>query len=185
MIELEPPQTTRCPIPPPGQDPRRGRRLGRLAAILGASFLTGCGAPAEHLGPLDPGTGNQVNVDFVDVEPNNTPEQATPLGVANSSDLVIWLAGDEIGGEDDPADYFVFRSASASGELQFNMCYAPPITGMTATLWKVVDAKQQMPPIQSWTISTTCETSFSAPLEASTVYLFGVEATGGPGLYTA
>jgi hypothetical protein len=155
-----------------------------LPAIL-CPLLLACGGSRSGDGIPDPGTGSQVNVAFEDDEPNNTPDEATPLGVANQGNLVIWVGDNEIGGSDNPADYFVFESGPAPSQLEFNMCYGGPITGMTATLWKVVDAKEQTPPIATWTISTTCAASLSAPLEASTEYLFGVLATGGPGTYTA
>ncbi len=153
------------------------------AAMVGLSlFACAC---SQHLGPLDPGSGNEVDVNFGDVEPNNTPDEATPLGVAGGPDVTVWVGTNEVGGAANPADYFVFESSSQPGLFQFDMCYTPAITGMTATLAKVVDAEVQSPPIATWTITTICATSFTAPLEASTVYLFGVLATGGAGTYTA
>ena len=60
-----------------------------------------------------------------------------------------------------------------------------PITTLTASLWKVDGLQVLDPPIATWPISTSCAASLTAPIEASTVYLFGVLATGGPGTYTA
>ncbi len=154
------------------------------SAILGLSVLAG-GCSHQHLGPLDPGDSDQVDVGFVDVEPNDTPDEATPLGVASGADVTVWVGTNEVGGAGNPADYFVFESSAQPGLFQFDMCYTPPITSLTASLWKVVDLKVGATPIATWPISTTCATSFSAPIEASTVYLFGVLATGGPGTYTA
>jgi hypothetical protein len=58
---------------------------------------------------------------------------------------------------------------------------------MTATLWKVVDATAQMPPIGTWTSSGTCVTgpAMGAPLEASTAYLFELTAKGDAATYNA
>jgi hypothetical protein len=173
--------------------------MNRVVARIAVLALTfGCGGTTEIYlstktenrctndgGIPDPGVGNQVDIAFVDLEPNDTPEQATPLGVSQLADLYPWVTGNKIGGARDAADYFVFQSASTAGEFEFDMCFMTPITGMTASLWKVVCGVQQTPPIGTWTITTTCTTNFAVPLEASTVYLFGVFATGGAGTYTA
>ena len=154
-----------------------------VAAVILAPLFLACSSPP--LGPLDPGTSNQVDVAFNDQEPNNTPDEATPLGISSMPDVTVWVGENAVGGPANPADYFVFESSSEPGLFQFDMCYTPPITSMTASLWKVVDVKVESPPVATWPISTTCATSFSAPMEANTVYLFGVLATGGPGMYTA
>ena len=56
-------------------------------------------------------------------------------------------------------------------------------------LWKVANAEQVLPPIHTWTSSGgMCVMSGAmgdAPLVANTVYLFGVTATGGAGMYSA
>ena len=98
-------------------------RNGSASAILGLAFLAG---GCSHLGPLDPGDSDQVDVGFVDVEPNNTPDEATPLGVASGPDVTVWVGDNEIGGSGNPADYFVFRTSSQPGLFQFDMCYTPP-----------------------------------------------------------
>jgi hypothetical protein len=154
-----------------------------VAAVILAPLFLACSSPP--LGPLDPGTSNQVDVAFNDQEPNNTPDEATPLGISSMPDVTVWVGENAIGGPANPADYFVFESSSSPGTFEFNMCYTPAITGLTASLWKVIDAKQQTPPVATWTLSTNCDTSESAPLDANTAYLFGVLATGGAGFYTA
>jgi hypothetical protein len=169
-----------------------------LAVVLALVAMSGCGATSllnpeiipegenpNCKGIPHPGTTGQVNIDFQSMEPNDTPEEATPLGVANDGDLIMWVGANPIGGSDNPANYFVFQSGPTPSQLEFNMCYGAPITGMTASLWQVVDCVQQTPPVATWTIGTTCTSNFSAPLEASSVYLFGVEATGEAGTYTA
>jgi hypothetical protein len=146
----------------------------------GAGGMTTGGIPS-------PGTSDQVDNDFTDVEPNNTPEQATPLGVAAGSDVNVWVNGNSIGGSDNPEDYFVFESSATAGAFTFDVCFMAPVTAMTATLWKVADGAEVTPPVGTWTSSAGCVTGpmAGAPLEASTVYLFGLSATGGPGMYGA
>lgn len=169
----------------------------RVLAVLAAAgaLLAGCGGPPFSEGvatgaPFDggipyPGPGNEVEVDFASLEPNDTPAEATALGSATMGDLVVWVGSNEIGGAANPANYFVFESAPTVGELEFNMCYMGAVTGMTATLWKVANGVQEKPPVATWTVTDTCANNFTAPLLASTTYLFGMEATGGPGSYTA
>jgi hypothetical protein len=135
----------------------------------------------------DPGTVDQVDNNFGSVEPNNTPEQATPLGTASSGSVNVWVDTNTVGGSDNPADYFVFKSGSAAGQFTLDICFTAPLTGLTATLWKVAGGEAEMPPVGTWTSSGTCVTDHTTPaaLEASTDYLFGITATGGVGTYSA
>jgi hypothetical protein len=124
------------------------------------------------------------------VEPNDTPAQATPLGTATGPTLYTWVTSNPIGGGDN-ADYFVFRSGAMAGEFSLGssgLCWGPPLTSLTATLWKVANGMQVLPPIHTWTNSVNnCLMSMmgDAPVEANTVYLLGVFGTGGAGMYAA
>jgi hypothetical protein len=149
--------------------------------------LKGSGGGAGDI--PSPGPGSAVDTAFADVEPNDTPQEATPLGTSlnpnGDGSVIPWVPQNAIGGTANPADYFVFRTSPEAGELTFDMCYQAPVTSLTASLWKVVDAKQQKKPVATWSIPTSCQDSFSAPVEACTVYLFGLLATGGAGSYQA
>jgi hypothetical protein len=153
----------------------------------GGTGASGTGGTTMAGGIPAPGTSDQVDNDFTDVEPNNTPEQATPLGIAAASDVNVWVNGNTIGGSGNTEDYFVFESSATAGAFTFDVCFMAPVTAMTATLWKVENAAEVTPPVGTWTSSTGCVTGpmAGAPLEASTVYLFGLSATGGPGMYGA
>ncbi len=132
------------------------------------------------------GTSDQVDNNFGDVEPNNTPSQATPLGTAVAS-VYTWVSGNTIGGSD-TADYFVFDSSAAGGMFTLGasgLCYTGSITSLTATLWKVAAGQEVLPPVGTWTSSTGSCTSGTATLEASTEYLLEVTAAGGTGMYAA
>jgi hypothetical protein len=151
-----------------------------------------CAACSPPLGPLDPGPGNQVDVAFASEPPNGTPAQATPLGTSTTGNVTVWVTSNAIGGSD-PSNYFVFRSGPTPGEFAFDGCFGAPLTSLTAGLWKVVDVKpetpqQQEPPVAMWTSEveggTGCFSNATAPLEAGTVYLFGLTATGGAGFYS-
>ncbi len=132
------------------------------------------------------GAGDAVDNNFGDVEPNNTPQQATPLGTAAGS-VYTWVEGNTIGGTD-TADYFVFESSAAGGMFTLGasgLCYTGTITSLTATLWKVAAGQEVLPPVGTWTSSTGSCTSGTATLEASTEYLLEVTAAGGTGMYAA
>jgi hypothetical protein len=159
------------------------------SSSTGSAMTTGTGGMVAG-GIPDPGTGDGVDNNFGDVEPNNTPQQATPLGVGMAAGVYVWVSANTIGGSD-TADYFVFRTGAMPGPFSFDICYMAPTTGMTATLWKVVSGTQQMPPVGTWMGTTmgaqgcVLDTSAAPMLEASTEYLFGLTATGGAGMYSA
>jgi hypothetical protein len=126
---------------------------------------------------------------FDGVSPNDTPDRATPLGTSTTADITVWITNNAIGGADNASNYFVFRSAPMSGTFIFRGCFAPPLTGMTASLWKVKDAKQELPPVATQASApdgpkSACLTFDQTVLEPGTVYLFGLTATGGAGLYS-
>jgi hypothetical protein len=134
----------------------------------------------------DPGNGNAVDQDFGDVEPNDTPAQATPLGISQDTmGVYAWVGGNSLGGTD-TADYFVFKSTSA-GPFTMNACSTPGLTNLNATIWKVQNGQQVNPPIHMWTGVNGCITvqPTDAVLEANTVYLLGIFPVGNAGMYSA
>jgi hypothetical protein len=165
-----------------GMDSATG--MDSTAVAMDSSMPTGGDAMS---GPVPaPGSVDNVDNNFGDVEPNNTPSEATPLGTAMGADVNVWVNGNNIGGPGNPADYFVFGTSAMAGQFTFDICFAAPTTAMTATLWMVVNSVEQQPPVGSWTSSSTCVTDMTpAPLEASSVYLFALTATGGAGMYSA
>ena len=159
-----------------------------------AGMSADSGMPADGGGMMTTGippagTVDQVDNNFGDVEPNNTPQEATPLGVAMSGSIYVWVDTNAIGGPSNPADYFVFETPAQTGTFSFDICFGTgtPLTALSASLWKVVGGEQQLPAIGTWQSSGGCVTDMTAaaPLEASTEYLFGLEATGGVGSYSA
>jgi hypothetical protein len=152
----------------------------------GGGTTTGGGGSMMAGNIPDPGTTDQVDSDFTDMEPNDTPQHATPLGTAMMGSLNVWVSSNTIGGSDQ-ADYFVFKSGPTAGPFTFDICFNAPLTGMTATLWQVVGGKEQTPPVGTWTSTGMCVTNTPAgtPLVASTDYLFGLTATGASGSYSA
>jgi hypothetical protein len=154
----------------------------------GSTSSSGAGGMAAG-GIPGPGTGDGVDNDFTSMPGDGTPQTATPLGVSTSTmGLNVWVGGNSIGGAGNDANYFVFESGPAMQPFTFDVCFNPPITAMTASLWKVSGGKQVMPPLGTWQSTGTCVTNMGSAmvnLEASTEYLFGVTATGGSGMYSA
>ena len=167
--------------------------MKRIVLLL---FLGGCGSPSGGPNPnpgggsvADPGPGSGVDDNFGSVEPNDTPAEATPLGTSKGTgDVHVWVTKDLLTAGDD-TDYFVFKSAPMAGQFTFNICWSGAITAMTATLWKVENGQQVMPPVHQWMGAGSCVMSAQvgeAPLVANGEYLFGLQANaGGAGSYSA
>jgi hypothetical protein len=169
----------------------------RLLLLLAPALAAlACSSPASPpLGPWpdggvpNPGEGHQVDIAFDNLFPNDTPDLATPLGTSIESDVTVWIGDNVIGGMGNEANYFVFRTGPSSGTFAFDGCFTSPITAMTATFSTVVEANVILPPVATWTTqagdaSGGCLNNASAPMDANTVYLFGLTAVGGPGTYS-
>jgi hypothetical protein len=161
---------------------------GDMATATG-DMATATGDMAMAAGSIpDPGTGHGVDSNFGNVEPNDSPSQATPLGVASSASVYLWVSGNA-GGGTDTEDYFVFKTSASAGTFTLStggLCWGGSITGITATLWKVVSGQQMLPPVQTWASTASCTPPGTAPaLEANTEYLLGLAISGGSGTYFA
>jgi hypothetical protein len=161
-----------------------GSGTGGSMASGGGSSGTGGGGTSMAMIP-DPGTGDAVDQDWTNVEPNDTPAQATPLGVA-MGDIWTWVSSNNAGGSD-TSDYFVFKSAPDGGTLHFDVCFGAPITSMTANLWKVSGGVQVQPAVATWNSTGGCVTDTGAELMLlpSTEYLVGLTIAGDAGTYSA
>jgi hypothetical protein len=143
--------------------------------------MSGGGIPA-------PGTTDKVDQAFDSVEPNDSPDTATPLGVAATNGVYVWVDTNTTTATDS-SDYFVFESGTTDGTFQLGssgLCFGSGITAMTVTLWKVVAGAEVNPPVDTWTMSGAtggCVTG-TTPITANTEYLLGVMATGA-GTYSA
>jgi len=174
------------------------RSLVRYAILLAPILACGSGSapPAQSDGGMGmrgipvPGPGHAVDVAFQSVVPNDTPARATPLGTSTMNDVTVWVTNNAIGGASNASNYFVFRSGPSSGMFVFEGCFQAPLETMTATLWKVdASGSEQLPPVGTAASkpdgdASACLTFSETVLEANTVYLFGLTATGGAGEYS-
>jgi hypothetical protein len=169
--------------------------VGILPLACGSSFSSGSSDGGDGgfgaTGIPDPGPGHQVDIGFQNVLPNDTPQKATPLGtsIATNGMLPVWINNNLIGGPRAKSNYFVFRSSSMTQEFIYRGCFTLPIKTMKATLWKVVDHAEQLPPVAVSTSAmdgpgSACLDFDATVLEPNTVYLFELTATGGAGLYS-
>jgi hypothetical protein len=159
------------------------------ADLAGADLSKSGGDMAMGGGNIpSPGAGNAVDNNFGDTEPNDTPQQATPLGTSMFAGINVWVTSNSLGGGD-TADYFVFNSGAMGGPFSFNICSlngtSPTFTG--ATLWQVQNNQMVTPPVHMWTGTTGCISSAAgdATLTPNTEYLFGLFGSGATGMYAA
>jgi hypothetical protein len=181
-----------CGAPPPGPDAGHFGEPPDASSAGPDSGVGDAGCASAYSCIPDPGTTDAVDCNWGSVSPNGTPSEATPLGTAASGNIYVWVNGNSIGGND-ASNYFVFRSGPTSGSLSFDICFGAPISSMTATMWQVVGGTAQMPPVATWIGSSasdagggcTMTSGTGTPIQANTVYLFGLTAVGGAGMYGA
>jgi len=140
----------------------------------------------------DPGTG-AMPMSWPDTEPNDTPEQAVPLGVG-SGQIGPYIEfrgpGGHLGGGDE-ADYFVFKTSSAPGTTFIaNACWDANlhVNLLDFTLYKVVDGQPLIVVDSSNRTDDDCERPqpfWNLALEPDTKYLFALIHVEGEGFYEA
>jgi len=157
------------------------------ATALDASATDG---GVEHAIP-DPGTG-PMSASWPDTEPNDTPEQAVPLGVGRGQigPYVGGLAGSGHLGDGDAADYFVFRtSADLDTTFIASACWDSTLNVnlLDIFLYRVVDGKTLVPIASSTDTGTACDRlmPFNIPLEPNSEYLLGLVGVEGEATYQA
>src|SRR5262245_34465790 len=75
--------------------------------------------------PVVPDPGQMPFV-WADTEPNDTPEQAVPMGIADAGFWAPYNFDGHLGGAD-TADYFVFRSSNLMTMATFVFCWDLPV----------------------------------------------------------
>jgi hypothetical protein len=144
------------------------------------------GAVAE----LVPDPGTVEAGEWTDVEPNDTPGNATPVGIMNGP---VWAGFVEpytqIGSTTD-VDWYVFKTKDAATLVNdyIQFCWGGGINLLDLYLYEVVDQRQGPLVRSAETTDTTCETVIPAGegatiLTADTTYLLEVRAA--PGLEAA
>jgi hypothetical protein len=155
---------------------------------LAMMMMSGDMAKTTMGGIPDPGAGAAVDNNFGNVEPNDTPQTATPLGTSASANVYLWISNN-MGGGSDTSDYFVFKSGPTSTMFSLStsgICWSGAITGVNATLWEVANGQQVMPPVKTWMSTTSCTPPGTAvTIKPSTEYLLGLMISGGAGTYQA
>jgi hypothetical protein len=144
-----------------------------------------------HVVP-DPGT-MRMQFAWPDTEPNDTPEQAVPLGVGSGGQIGPYIGpmggGSTLGGGDN-ADYFVFRTAPVAGATFIaNVCWDDTLNVnlLDLALYKVVDGQPLIPVMSSTSSNIKCEMQvpFNIDLAPDTKYLFALIHVEGAATYHA
>ncbi|NUP11415.1 MAG: hypothetical protein HOW73_35670 [Polyangiaceae bacterium] len=189
-----------------GSGPGGGSEGGTAQGGDGGAASTGGQAPGGQApGGSDqggmqagmiPDPGPQMDGEWVDVEPNDTPSQAVPMGTLTGP---IWAGFMEpytaINPEDD-VDYFVFKTGGDVSGVYMALCWGFPGNLLDMNLYEVVD--QHQGDLVKTAAATTdgCETLIdvgtgAADLTPNTTYLLEVAAApglvlgGDEGLYGA
>ncbi len=163
----------------------------------GGAGTGGTGTGGVMIGMIpDPGT--TVGGEWTDIEPNDDPSSAVPVGVLESS---IWMGfampATAISSPTD-VDNFVFRTGAVATLSNINMqiCWSFPGNLLDMNLYDVVQGKKGALVKSAKVTAGTCETLIMPPegsmlLKADTVYLLEVVAgpmlmlNGDAGLYSA
>ncbi|HTM20874.1 MAG TPA: hypothetical protein VL172_10210 [Kofleriaceae bacterium] len=175
-----------------------------VAAIFLLAACGGGGGGADGGGDDDidgavaglvPDPGNAaIPFSWPDTEPNDTPQQAVPLGTSVNAGEATWFDGTaesgSLGGTD-RADFFVFRSSPQGGMFHAAPCWdgtaAPNLIDFY--VYKVVDGHVDSMAGSSTATDDGCENltaTADVTMEASTVYLLELRALGaGMALYGA
>jgi hypothetical protein len=163
----------------------------------GASSSSAGGAGGGDTGPI-PDPGMQMGAEWTDIEPNDIPSQAVPVGIMTGP---IWagfvMPYTAISSPTD-VDYFVFKTGDAASLANVNIQICWSFTGnlLDLNLYTVVNSQKGPLALSSTSTDTSCETMINfgegpAKLTADTTYLLevfagpGLNLAGDPGLYSA
>ncbi len=123
----------------------------------GAAGAGAAGAGGTSAGPIpDPGT--VMNGEWVDTEPNDTPDQAVPMGILTGP---IWAGFVEpytaLNPEDD-VDYFVFKTDADVTNVYMSLCWSFMGNLLDMNLYEVVGQAQGALVKASVSTASGCET---------------------------
>lgn len=172
---------------------------GGATGGAGGTTATGgaTGGAGGDMGTIpDPGT--TVGGEWTDVEPNDTPSQAVPVGILNGS---VWMGfADPVTAISSPTDvdYFVFKTGDAASLANDNIqvCWSFAGNLLDLNLYAVDNGKKGALLKSATDTAGACETLIApgegtALLTVDTVYLLevvagpGLDLMGDPGLYSA
>ncbi|MFO0553920.1 MAG: hypothetical protein U0271_36400 [Polyangiaceae bacterium] len=166
---------------------------GAGGAATGGNSSGGAGGMVAFIIP-DPGPG--MDGEWIDTEPNDTPDHAVPMGTQTGP---IWAGFMEpytaINPETD-VDYFVFKTGADVTNINMQLCWSFAGNLLDMNLYEVVDQKQGMLVKSSASTAASCETLIdfggaTGTLTPNTTYLLevagapGLVLNGDPGLYSA
>lgn len=154
---------------------------------MGSGGMAAGGEGTGGMMGLIPDPGNEPAGEWTDMEPNDSPSQATPMGVLTGP---IWMGFVEPYTAINPAtdvDYFVFKTGDAASleNIFISICWSFTGNLLDLQLYQVVNSTQGPVAASAATTGTGCETLVdfgqgATVLTANTTYL--LEVAGAPGL---
>lgn len=163
--------------------------------------IVDAGAPDGGVEPLIPTPPMTTAAEWPDTEPNDTPEQAVPVGVIEEA---VWMGFSmplNAVNSDGDVDFYVFRTPDAEGlmqltEVSFIVCWQGGLDLLDLALYRVQEGRIAETVREASTQDPSCEdlmagTQPSELLSPESIYLLEVRAApglmlgGSPGLYEA
>jgi hypothetical protein len=160
------------------------------------SSTAGMATTSTGMMGLIPDPGNEMGGEWTDIEPNDTPDHAVPMGILAGP---IWAGFSEpytaINPETD-VDYFVFKTNNDLASINMQLCWSFAGNLLDMNLYEVQNQMQGMLVASSADTAPGCETLIDfgegpTMLTANTTYLLevrgapGLDLAGDPGLYNA
>ena len=147
---------------------------------------------------LIPNPGTTMNGEWTDIEPNDRPDQATPVGIVTGPAWMGFVAPYTAISPANDVDYFVMSTGAANtlDSIYLEACWSFNGNLLDMYMYEVNQGVQGTMVASSVTPDTSCEPLVAAAtgstlLSADTVYLIeirgapGLNLGGDPGLYSA
>ncbi len=161
-----------------------------------ASTSTTVASTSTGVGGLIPDPGNGMNGEWTDIEPNDLPSQAVPMGILSGP---IWAGFVMPYTAINPAtdvDYFVFKTGADLSGIYMALCWSFAGDLLDMYLYQVDSQMQGAMVASAATTGSGCETLVDFGMGATvlapdTTYLLevrgapGLDLAGDPGLYSA
>jgi hypothetical protein len=166
------------------------------ASVASSGNATAAMSSSTGMAGLIPDPGNEMNGEWTDIEPNDLPSQAVPMGILTGP---IWAGFVEPYTAIDPetdVDYFVFKTGADLTNVYMSLCWSFNGNLLDLYLYEVENQMQGAEVASSVDTAPGCETLVDfgegpTVLAANTTYLLevrgapGLDLAGDPGLYNA
>lgn len=169
---------------------------GATSTSESSSSSTGTATTSTGMMGLIPDPGNEMNGEWTDIEPNDTPDQAVPMGILTGPIWAGFVAPYTAINPETDVDYFVFKTGADTSGVYMALCWSFAGNLLDMNLYEVENQMQGQLAATATDTAPGCETLVdfgegATLLSPSTTYLLevrgapGLNLAGDPGLYTA